>query len=74
MKIDVGIAGPPHRDTAVAELRCTVDDGITIPAEVFVEHGRTMIAFFRRSGGVEWEFEVAEILQAIGSAMSALHR
>jgi hypothetical protein len=70
--IEVGEAGPPHRATAVAEFHVLHDNILEIPAEIFRESGRLMIAIFSREGSISWEFPIADFLEAVQSGIEIL--
>jgi len=74
MPIHVGEASPPHRETVVAEFH--VDEGgvIDVPAEVYEDDGKLMIAIYSREGGNPWEFPLSDFVEAIGQAIAVLGR
>jgi hypothetical protein len=72
MSIQVGLAGPPHRDECVAQFHVLHDASLEIPAEIFRKDGKLMIGIFAREGGISWEYTVAEFLQAIAQGMEIL--
>jgi len=75
MTIDVGVATPPHREEAVAELRIHHESGgLSIPAEIFREHGKLMIAIYRPNGGIAWEFRIADFLIALGRGVEIMEQ
>jgi hypothetical protein len=69
MTIQVGEASPPHRDAAVAEFHVRHDACVDIPAEVYRDNGRLMIALYAREGGIQWEYPLSEFLEAIGKGI-----
>lgn len=73
MTIHVGEAGPPHREQAVAEFHVAHDGLVDIPAELFSEDGKLMIALYGRTGGVAWEYPLSDFLAAIGKGMGILN-
>lgn len=74
MPIHVGEAGPPHREKVVAEFHVTHEGVIDIPAEVYDEDGKLMIAIYSREGGQPWDFPLADFIEAIGKAIAILGR
>ncbi|MGB6456659.1 MAG: hypothetical protein WBH47_19500 [Streptosporangiaceae bacterium] len=75
MKIDVGIATPPQRKEAVAELRVHHEGGgLSIPAEIFREDGKLMPAIYGLQGGIEWEFRIADFLIALGRGVEIMEK
>jgi hypothetical protein len=72
MAIQVGEASPPHRDEMVAEFHVIHDGLVGIPAEMFREDGKLMIAIYSRSGSEPWEFSLAEFLEAIAKGIAVL--
>ncbi len=74
MSITVGPAGPPHRDSAVAEFRTYGEGTVEVVAEMFVANDKLMIGFYSHTPGPSWDFELAEFLEAIGQGMAVLRR
>jgi hypothetical protein len=72
MTIHVGAAGPPHREGVVAEFHVIHDEFVDIPAELFRDDGKLMIAIYARGGGDPWEFPLADFLEAIGKGIGIL--
>jgi hypothetical protein len=70
MMIQVGEASPSHRENAVAESHVRHDEFIDVPAEVYRENGVLMIGLYAREGGIQWEYSLAEFVQAIGLAIA----
>lgn len=74
MPIHVGEASPPHREKMVAEFHVAHNDVIDVPAEVYEDDGKLMIAIYSREGGHPWEFPLADFIEAIGKAIAVLGR
>ena len=72
MTIQVGAAGPPHREGTVAEFHIVHDGFVDVPAELFRVDGRMMIAIYSREGGPPWEFHLSEFLEAVGKGIAIL--
>jgi hypothetical protein len=72
MMIEVFKANPENRDSAVAEFHATRDGTVDIPAEVFRQDGKFMIALFAQTGGVQWEFPVSDFVEAIEAGKALL--
>lgn len=69
MTIEIGATSPPHRETGVAEFHVRHDGFIDVPAEVYCENGVLMIGLYAREAGIQWEYSLAEFVEAIGRAM-----
>lgn len=74
MTIHVGPAGPPHRESLVAEFHVAHDGVIDIPAEIYEDDGKLMIAIYSREGGNPWEFLLSDFVGVIGQAIAVLGR
>lgn len=72
--IQVGEASPPHRERMVAEFHVVHDGLVDVPAEVYEENGKLMIAIYSREGGSPWEFALADFVEAVGKAIAVLGR
>jgi hypothetical protein len=75
MRLEIGIATPPHREEAVAEFRIHHDrGGISLPAEMYREGGRLKLAIYNSGGGIAWEFGLADLLEAIGRGIALIEQ
>lgn len=75
MEFSVSVTGPPNRDSLVAELRFPDSNGISQPAEIYVDRGVRMIAIYpreRTKHNIPWEFPLHEFLQAVNDGIAAL--
>jgi len=58
----------------VAEFHVSHDGFVDVPAEVYEDGGKLMIAIYSREGGNPWEFPLADFVEAIGQAIAVLWR
>jgi hypothetical protein len=73
VEFEIAYVYPPDQDGRVIELFVKDNGGgVSIPADVFHEHGEVMITIFGREGGRDWTWPVADFVAAINDAVAAL--
>lgn len=68
MKLEIVVSTPPHRESRVAEIRVPDPTRAIQPAEIYLEKGVRMIAFYPVVPGrknIPWEIPLADLLAAI---------
>jgi hypothetical protein len=56
----------------VAEFNVVHDDSVEIPAEVYESDGKLKMTIYDRDGGIAWEYDVSDFLQALGKAIAVI--
>jgi hypothetical protein len=72
MAFKVTIGSPPYLDDLAAQLEVDYKGGVAIPFEMFREAGRLRLSVFPTGNDENWTFDVADLLEALGSAMARL--
>jgi hypothetical protein len=74
MIIQIAETAPPHRDGIVAEFNVVHDGFVEIPAEVYEREGKLRLTIYGREGGVAWDYDVSDFIQALGNAIAVVGR
>jgi hypothetical protein len=58
----------------VAEFNVVHNGSVEIPAEVYESDGKLKMTIYSREGGIAWEYDVSDFIQALGHAIAVVGR